>query len=53
MFLRLRLTGGRTIKKEFDPIIKGYVLSLNGSPANSRIHLPKAEKKGSNIFISF
>jgi hypothetical protein len=43
---KVRMVGGRTIKKEFDSIIKGYVLSLTGSPATTHIHLPKLERKG-------
>ena len=44
--IRIQMTGGRTVRKEFDDIIKGYILSLNGSPATSRVHLPKSDKKG-------
>ena len=31
--------------KEFDPVIKGYVVALSGSPATTRIYLPKGERK--------
>ncbi len=42
---RLRISGGHAVNKEFDSIIKGYVISLSGSPATTRIQLPKAERK--------
>lgn len=46
MSYRLRIQGGHTVNKEFDQYIKGYVLALSGTPATTRVHLPKTDRRG-------
>ena len=45
ILFRLKISDNQTVCKEFDSIIKGYVVALSGSPATTRLQLPKSPKK--------